>query len=329
MADKPFRTYDELIDILKNRGVDISTPEDRSYAKTVLSQEGYYNLINGYSKLFLDDTGLNKYKSGTTLYEIHALYQFDRLLRDIFFRYILRIETHVKNLIAHSFSDKYGHSTYLLYNNFNTNFKDARTKITALIAEIQRQISGRTNDPSISHYLNTYGYIPLWVLNNILTFGTISKFYSLMKVPERQSVSRAFGILDNELDSELMYLSSVRNFCAHGNRLYCYRTKNPLLDTDLHAKISIPRNEKAEYIYGKRDLFAAMIAMKRLLSNNDYRRMSKEVFRALGTLSKKLTVINIDDVTKEMGFPKNWRELGASADSKVKSTSEELPASDL
>ena len=27
------------------------------------------------------------------------------------------------------------------------------------------------------------------------------------------------------------------------------------------------------------------------------------------TLAKELSVINIDDVTSEMGFPKNWREL--------------------
>ena len=322
MSEKPFKTYDELIDILRSRGISITTPEEKKYAITVLSQEGYYNLINGYSKLFWD-TSTNSYKEGVTLHEIHALYQFDRVLRDIFFRYILRIETHVKNLIAHSFSEKYGHNNYLLYANFNTNFRDAKSKITALIAEIQRQISGRTNDPSISHYLNTYGYIPLWVLNNILTFGTISKFYSLMKTPERQSVSRIFGIMDNELDSELMYLSSGRNFCAHGNRLYCYRTKNPLLDTSLHAAMSIPRNANGEYVYGKRDLFAAMIAMKRLLSNNDYRRMSKEVFRALGTLSKKLKVLTQDDILHEMGFPPNWRQLGSSSDSTVQSTSEE------
>ena len=38
----------------------------------------------------------------------------------------------------------------------------------------------------------TYGYLPLWVLNNILTLGTISKFYSLMKQNERQTISKIF-----------------------------------------------------------------------------------------------------------------------------------------
>lgn len=312
MPDKPFKTYDELIDILNNRGITIATDDDIKYAKTVLSKEGYYNLINGYNKLFLDPSaGENQYKNGATLYEIHALYQFDRVLRDIFFRYILRIETHIKNLIAYYFPMRYGHSNYLLYTNFNTNCRDAQSKITSLIAEIQKQLANRASDPSISHYLKVYGYVPLWVLNNILTFGTISKFYSLMKVPERQDISRTFGILDNELENELMYLSSIRNFCAHGNRLYCYRTKNPLIDTPYHSALSLIKNEKGEYIQGKRDLFAALIALRRLLSKNDYKRMSKEISIALKNLNGKLFILTKSDVLQEMGFPVNWTELSS------------------
>ncbi|RHV86265.1 Abi family protein [Clostridium sp. OF09-36] len=312
MGDKPFKTHEELIVILTQRGIKIDSDEDKAYAKTVLAKEGYYNLINGYNKLFLDSSaGPDHYKDGTTLYEIHALYQFDRVLRDIFFRYILRVETHVKNLIAYYFPMKYGHSNYLLYNNFNTKVKDAQTNITSLISEIQRQIASRTSDPSISHYLKEYGYIPLWVLNNILTFGTISKFYSLMQVKERQDVSRTFGIMDNELENALMYLSAIRNFCAHGNRLYCYRTKKALIDTKLHDQMGIAKNSRDEYMQGKRDLFAALIALRRLLSHNDYKRMTEELSRSIRNLNKKLSVLSPDDVLKEMGFPTNWKDLGS------------------
>lgn len=309
-VDKPFKTHEELIELLKSRGINISTQNDEVYAKNILSKEGFYNIINGYNKLFLDKTSSeNSYKKGTTLKEIYALYNFDRVLRSIFFKYILKVESNVKSLIAYYFPMKYGHANYLVYRNFNTSCKDAQSKITALISEIQKQISSRASDPSISHYLSKYGYIPLWVLTNILTLGTISKFYSLMNVPERQNVSKAFKVLDTELENELLYLSSVRNFCAHGNRLYCYRTKKPLIDTPYHLKLSINKNSNGEYEYGKRDLFAAMIALRRLLSNNDYNSMSKEIYRAIGVLSRKLTVITKEDVLHEMGFPNNWRDL--------------------
>lgn len=312
MEEKEFKTLDELIEILIKRGVNISSSSDKDYAKRVLQKYGYYNLINGYNKLFLDNSVHNDYPiyvAGTTLCEINALYQFDRALRNIFFRYILETETTVKSLISYYFSEAHGHKNYLVYTNFNTSLKNSENKITSLIAEIQRQIAGRSSDPSIAHYLRKHGYIPLWVLNNILTLGTISKFYSLMLPSERQKVSKQFNMMDNDLENALLYISTIRNFCAHGNRLYCFRTKKPLSNTIYHSKLKIPQNEDHEYLCGKRDLFACMIALKRLLSNNDYKRLSKEVYRSIGTLNKKLTILSQNTILKEMGFPENWREL--------------------
>ena len=312
MDEKSFKTLDELVDILISRGIEINDASDRAYAKRVLERNGYYNLINGYNKLFLDipdKSGQPKYRFGTTMNEIHALFQFDRVLRNIFFRYILEVETNIKSLISYYFSEAHGHKNYLIYSNFNTSLRDSNTKITSLIADIQRQLASRSTDPSIAHYLNKHGYIPLWVLNNILTLGTISKFYSLMLPVERQNISRHFGIMDNELENCLLYISSIRNFCAHGNRLYCFRTKHPLSNTTYHKDLQIPVNASGEYLYGKRDLFACVIALKRLLSHNDYKRMTKEIFRDIGTLDHKLSVLTRDDVLNEMGFPNNWRIL--------------------
>ena len=34
ISEKTFKTYDELIDILTERGISISTPDERDYAKT-------------------------------------------------------------------------------------------------------------------------------------------------------------------------------------------------------------------------------------------------------------------------------------------------------
>jgi len=309
MNEKTFKTIDELIDLLISRGIDISTTDDINYAKSVLRTESYYNLINGYNKLFLEDASANTFKNGTKLQEIYALYRFDRAIRNIFFRYVLAVEANIKNLTAYYFSEKYGHDNYLLYKNFNISLKNAHEMISDLIADIQRQIASRSSDPSISHYLREYGHIPLWVLNNILTLGTISKFYSLMKIPERQSVSRVFNILDNDLENVLLYLTSIRNFCAHGNRLYCYRAKRPILDTTYHDLLHISKNSKDEYTQGKRDLFAAVIVLKKVLSKNEFKRMTKEIYKAIGTLNSKLSVITQDDILNEMGFPNNWRTL--------------------
>lgn len=35
--------------------------------------------------------------------------------------------------------------------------------------------------PFVRHYLNKYGAVPLWVLQNDLTYGNISHLYQLQK----------------------------------------------------------------------------------------------------------------------------------------------------
>lgn len=309
MSDKEFKTTDELISLLISRGIDISTPEQKSFCKKGLQRFGYYNIINGYKNLFLDTTSSStedRYKQGTTFDEIYFLFQFDKRLRSLFFRYTLEVETNIKSLVAYIFSKRYGHDNYLLYTNFDTNKRNAYKNISQLIADIQHALSSRSGDPCISHYLTNYGYVPLWVLNNILTFGNISKFYSMMKQPERQYVSKVFHMTDEELESSLFYLSKIRNLCAHGNRLYCFRSKAPLIDTQYHVALNIPRNN-TEYSYGKRDMFATLIILKFLLSKNEYKSLLKQLNKYIHDLCTHMNVLNEQDILDSLGFPTNWK----------------------
>lgn len=306
MGEKIFQTYDEQIALLHSRGVVFSDAGKKSNAKKILQREGYYNLINGYSQLFRLEG--ETYKPGTTVQEIYELYRFDKTLRNIFLQSILKMETNIKSLLSYVFSEEYGHKNFLVYRNFNTEVKDAQQKITGLISEIQQMTAKRASDPSISHYLSEHGYIPLWVLNTILSLGTVSKFYSLLKIPEKQAISKTFKIPDGLLENILLYLTPVRNFCAHENRLYCYRTKKPLHDMPYHEALSIPQ-KRGEYIYGKRDLFAALIALKPLLSRRDYKTMLQEIHTAIVKMQKKLKVLHMEEVYRSMGFPENWMRI--------------------
>lgn len=307
MSDKIFKTHDELIALLVSRGVDISTGEAKRFAKTRLQHEGYYNLINGYKKLFLINPQNDDYKSGTTVNEMYALFVFDQRLREIFLRYILEVERNIKCLIAYEFPQKYGHDNYLLYKNFDLCKRDSHKNIISMLSDIQHQIAARGSDPSIRHYLDTYGYIPLWVLNNILSFGQISKFYFNMKQADRQNISRTFKIMDHELETLLKYLTAIRNCCAHNNRLYCFRSHDVMIDTKYHIKLQIPKN--GEYENGKRDLFAAVIALKILLPSREFKQMIEEINTAINEIKVSLKVLEINDILSEMGFPINWKEI--------------------
>lgn len=309
MSDKNFKTYDEQLEILAGRGISLTPSAERKKAKFIIQREGYYKLINGYKEPFLSRKNPDEqYLPGTTVGEIHSLYCFDRELREIFLRHILHVETNIKSLISYCISENYGHENFLKYNNFNTAMKDAEKQISAVLSDIQRQVSSNTSDPCIKHYLNNYGYLPMWVLNNILTMGAISKFYSIMKTKDRQSISKIFKVLDNDLESFLYYLSIVRNFSAHGNRLYCIRTARPLANTKIHINLSIG-SQQHEYINGKRDLFAVVIALRYLISANEFERLILELAEAIDWLSKRLNVIGIDKVLFAMGFPPNWKDI--------------------
>lgn len=84
---KPFKTYDEQIEILSNRDLDINNPK---YTKISLSQVNYYNLINGYKALFLDNTSSNQvvedvYKAGSSFEEIYSLHEMNLELKEVIF----------------------------------------------------------------------------------------------------------------------------------------------------------------------------------------------------------------------------------------------------
>lgn len=308
MAEKKFRTYDQMLDLLISRGIKIDNKNQRSNVKKILQHEGYYNLINGYKEPFLKNKDPERYLEGTTVEEIFALYEFDRSIREIFLRSILHVETNVKNLISYRFSEKYGHDNYLLYKNFDTTKRDASKNISSLISSVQGQIASHSLDPNISHYLKNHGYIPMWVLCGILTFGNMSKFYSLMKQPDRQSISAIFKISDNMLENFLNYLTAIRNFSAHGNRLYCFRSGKPLIDTMVHAALGIQK-EQEQYINGRNDLFAAVIVLKHLLSNNEFRSFYRSLNGAINKLSSKLHVVTIEQILYIMGFPESWKDI--------------------
>ena len=84
---KDFKTYAEQIDLLKTRGLIIN---DETFALEKLKEENYYNIINGYKDLFITPGTTDNFITGTTFEEIYYLYDFDRILRNILFKQILK-----------------------------------------------------------------------------------------------------------------------------------------------------------------------------------------------------------------------------------------------
>lgn len=311
---KPFKTYDEQIEQLKRKGLTIVDEEN---AKETLRQIGYYALITGYKDLFKDPVTHN-YRVGTTLEDIVALYRFDEQLRELTLHYILQIERHIRSSLSYAFCIKFGdqQAAYLDENNFDGSSNSRQQKIQKLIqGYLKSFVTYPTDYPYLEHYRRTYGNVPLWVLVNALTFGTLSKFYELSDSQVRSAVSREFeGINEKQLVQLLGVLTDYRNLCAHGERLFSHRcaTKD-IPNLPLHQKLQIPKRGTT-YIQGKRDYFALVIAFRYLLPKAGFLEYQERLAETIQKAVRENRQVSEEALLKLMGIPTNWKEIAQYED---------------
>lgn len=306
VQQKTFSTFSEQVEWLKNEKHLLIL--DKDYAEDILKRIGYFPLMGGYKHLFRMPL-TKKYKEGTTFEEIVALYEFDSELRELFFKYLLQIERHLRSLMSYYFSEKYGESqnVYLDINNF-TNTRRTYKTVSRLMATLQRAVT-TTDYVYINYYRATYGNIPLWVLINVLTFGNLSKMYQVFPQSLQSSVCKNFGFINRrQMEQFLSVLTKFRNVCAHGERLFTYRTMDNISDLPLHQKLSIPMNG-IQYRYGKNDLFAVVIAFRYLISAKDFLIFKKKLSRLIDNASMELKHMDNSELLERMGFPANWKDI--------------------
>lgn len=306
MREKRFKTLDEQIEIFKHKGLIIS---DEKYAKEVLLRENYF-FLNGYRHLFFKSSQDKSFIKGTRFEEMYSLFLFDRSFRNILFKYLLVIENNLKSITSYQLSKKYGYRErdYLKAKNF-TQIPDRQRQVNDLLKKMKRQIRVNGSQHSAtSHYATNYGYIPLWILVKVLSFGIVSEMISILKPEDQHDISDIYGIDTNEFIDYLPLLANYRNLCAHEDILYENKTQKVIDDTIYHKLLNIPRDEEG-YKCGKNDLFALIIIMKQMLSHNEFKNMILELEHVVQTLNYNLTTIKIDKVLNRMGFPLNWAEL--------------------
>jgi len=305
VAAKVFKTIDEQIDILKSKGLVIN---DYDKASEVLLRENYF-FLNGYRSPFLV-TGSKRFVEGCTFEEVYALFTFDRFFRNIIFKNILIVENNYKSIFSYVLSKKYGYKEkdYLNINNFDRS-KENIKRINDLLRKLKRQI--RINGyqhQATSHYINNYGYIPMWVGVKVLSFGLMSELFSIIKDEDQAEIASYYKVGADELEDYLSILSNYRNLCAHEDILYNHETQKGIDDNKYHELLNIPKVDD-EYIYGKHDIFALIIILKELLTADDFKMMMNEIIYEIDWLESKLKSIKIEKVLYRMGFPDNYKQI--------------------
>ena len=306
MGSKTFKNLDEQIELLKKKNLVI---DDEEYAKEILLRENYF-FLSGYRHLFLKDDGSRKFIPNTNFRELYSVFNFDRQLRNILFKNILIVENNLKSILSYVMSKNHGfkEQNYLNASNFMDDPNKAR-QINDLLRKMKRQISVNSKQHTATkHYLMNYGYIPLWVVVKVLSFGILGELFSVLKKEDKEEISEIYGVDANGLITYFPILANYRNLCAHEDICYSNRTSKKIENTKYHDLLNIPVQED-EYIYGLNDLFAVVIIMKMILKNDDFVLMMNEISYELDVLEGRLQSIEIDKILISMGFPINYKDI--------------------
>ena len=285
---KEYKNNEELIDYLISKNVIVN---DKEKALKNIEKYSYYSIINGYKAVFKDEN--NEYKENTSFEEIFALYEFDKNIKAIFLKYILEIEVVIKSLMANILAEEYGVEEYLKAENLDATANE--NVINDFIEKIEKEIDDNyIKHPAIKHYKDTYYFVPPFVLTKILTFGAMSKYYSLLKQSDRQKISKYFKLSDKLLRQILINLTMVRNISAHSDRLYSYRNKY-----DISFKNIEKNYNRKEYLC---NLYMIIKSMKVLLDEEKYKEFENLLNNEIEKLKEKLIVIDINDILRIMGY---------------------------
>ena len=303
-TDKPFQTYEQLIEKLQTeKGLIIEDPERAIH---ILKQTSYFALISGYKEPFKNPDAHGKYYKGVRFSDIYMLYLLDSQLRSVFMNGILIVERLLKSLLSYYFTETFGDDELSYTDVTNYNYISSNQNDVNKLVSILKDASYNMQYGYIRHYRKNHNNLPLWVLVNALTFGNISKMYELSKSQIQSKISKEItGLSEQNITSILKVMTKFRNVCAHNERLYNYRTKESIPDLSMHEILKIDKID-GHYVCGKNDLYSIFIALYYFLLKNDFNYIKDSLHDYLVVFKKVGPWLPVENVLSEMGFPLNW-----------------------
>lgn len=229
---KLWLSYDEQADRLAERGLGF----DRDDLVEHLADVGYYRL-SGYWYIYKQDSDVQagSFTEGTTFAKVWDLYTFDRQLRFITLDAIERVEIYMRTQLAYRLAEQSGPFGFLnrstlpnidqkAYGHFMSKRFTAYDRSKTLFIEHFKKKYGD------SHGLPSY-----WTLVNIMDFGMMLTLFRGSPNVIKKGIADEIGIPAGVFESWLLTLNTVRNACAHHDRLWNKRLGN---------RAKIPRGRK-------------------------------------------------------------------------------------
>ena len=206
-----------------------------------------------------------------------------------------------------SFRTRFIYELALQYGPFpfeKSNFKFKTESSWTKSYEILLNDISHSKEDYVTHYLETYEeeIPPIWIMGELMTFGELSTWYDkFFKNPIKKRISLFYGIQPDVLASWLRVLSSIRNICAHHDRLWNkilpFEIMIPKHITDTRF-IGLFAEQDKETLNSKR-IYNALLAIQYLLNQIDFQNKENIFFQDISILMEKYHIENY----KRMGIP--------------------------
>ena len=299
-----FYTYDKQIELLLQKGLSIPDP---AHAKAVLAHIGYYELVNGYKSPFKEAGRNGRFREGVDFDDLVALYKLDENLRELFLKYILRIEIHMRSLLSYAFAQKHGASQedYCDPESY-THDAELAGEVRRLTSELEGLAKRASGAPDyIHHYRMHYGDVPLWVLFKTTSLGTLNRFFDCCDPTVQKRVTDTFPHLRRETLARMLdVMNKFRNVCAHGGCLYSYRAPTGIPPMPILRNFNIPAFEKENGgNYEGNDLFAMLVIFSYLLTDADFEKCLASLKSILDHFFSVCKALPPTVLYRCMGFP--------------------------
>ncbi|WP_342387292.1 Abi family protein [Salinicoccus bachuensis] len=257
-SPKYFRTIEEQIELLKTRNLKF---KDEHNAHYVLRNITYYSLVNGYKDLFIKGK-FNKDEEddyqGNFFEDLHDVYDFDKELKNILFKYILNIEGTFNNALSYTISKNYGYleADYLDINRYNRGniLKNGLYQNQHTLNVIKEK--NQSYDQPMKHYREKHGNVPPWVVCGALSLSTKKYLYGLLKpvgnVSLKLEVVKWFMFYKEKGNPEI----PIKTFDYAIDMVHCYRNEIAHNKRVIHFKPHydqvkpVNRNSFCKYVNG-------------------------------------------------------------------------------
>jgi abortive infection bacteriophage resistance protein len=289
--NKPPLTCTEHLNLLQTRGLVVN---DEIRAIQYLSTIGYYRLT-GYMYHLQKHDGSHLFQGKISFDEIIVYYQFDKKLRVLLLDYLERIEVALRAKLIDKFSLQYGFYWYM----DEKLYEDKKTY--QLILETIKAQFDNPQEIFLKKFKYKYtseDFPPSNMALEILSLGKLARLYKgLANNKEKISIAEDFGLTSTIMSSWCIYLTNVRNACAHHARLW-----NRKISAD---RPLIPRRK--EYCFSgnlpedfNTTVYGIVSMIYRLLLKINSKNSFIDNFT---NLLEEYPAIN----TASMGFPTDWR----------------------